>query len=182
MKSLNIDDIPKQLSTGVQVAAKQVSTQRVKLNMYKNERSIMCKFRSGVFRNGLLYWWSIELTTVSVLCESALYNNLRTTYFADIFNHDNSDTLNDNLVYAMTNHPRMLPKFLVYADLLRKKYMYKWNNNVNYTYNVLYICNVNFSTIRDPIIVFLKYLRLFLPIFYVHNRIILLLYMFEHFL
>ena len=30
MISLNIGDIPKQLSTGVQVSAKQVSTQRVK--------------------------------------------------------------------------------------------------------------------------------------------------------
>ena len=30
MKSLNICDIPKQLSTGVQVAAKQLSSQRVK--------------------------------------------------------------------------------------------------------------------------------------------------------
>ena len=30
MKLLSIGDIPKQLSTGVQVAAKQVSTQRVK--------------------------------------------------------------------------------------------------------------------------------------------------------
>ena len=31
---LNIGDIPKQLSTGVQVAAKQVSTQRVKYNFF----------------------------------------------------------------------------------------------------------------------------------------------------
>ena len=99
----------------------------------------MCQCRSGVFRNGSLYWWNIESTPVSVLFESALYNNKRNTYFADIFNHDNSDTLDDNLVCAMTNHPRMLPKCLVHADLLRRKYMYKWNNNVNYTYNVLYI-------------------------------------------
>ena len=44
-----------------------------------------------------------------------MYNNLRTTNFADIFNHDHSGTLDDKLVYAMTNHPRMLAKFLVHA-------------------------------------------------------------------
>ena len=55
----------------------------------------------------------------------ALYNKLRTTYSTDIFTHYYVGTLDDKLVYAMTNHPRMLAKFLVYAYLLRRKYMYK---------------------------------------------------------
>ena len=160
----------------------------VKLNMYKNERSIMRQFRSGVLpliiETGRLigealnqrlrrfcYTDAVE-DEKHFLFESALYNTLRNRHSADIFIHDHSDTLDDNLAYAMTTHPRMLPKFLVQADLLRRKYLYKLNNNVNYTYNVLYICNVNFSTIFDTIIVLLKYLRLFLPIFYVHNRIV----------
>ena len=67
------------------------------------------------------------------LFECALYNNLRTTYSADIFIHDHSGTLDDKLVYAMTNHPRMITNFLLHAYLLRRKYMYKWNNNVNHT-------------------------------------------------
>ena len=43
MISLNIDDIPKQLSTGAQVAAKQVSTQRVKNYYYTSEEFFLYK-------------------------------------------------------------------------------------------------------------------------------------------
>ena len=113
----------------------------VKLNMYKNERSIMCQFRSGVLPRRIETGRYIGETLNQRLCrfcntdavedekhflfECALYNNLRTTYSADIFILDHSGTLDDKLVYAMTNHPRMLAKFLVHAYLLRRKYMYK---------------------------------------------------------
>ena len=113
----------------------------VKLNMYKNERSIMCQFRSGVlplrietgrFIGEKLNQRVCRFCNTDVvedekhfLFHCALYNKLRTTYSADIFTHDYGGTLDDKLVYAMTNHPRMLAKFLVHAYLLRRKYMYK---------------------------------------------------------
>ena len=91
--------------------------------MYNNERSIMCQLRSGVLplrietgrfisdalnqRLCLFCYTDAVEYEKHFLFESALYNNLRTTYSADIFNHDNSDALDDNLVYAMTNHPRI---------------------------------------------------------------------------
>ena len=99
----------------------------VKLNMYKNERSIMCQFRSGVLPLRIETGRFISDALKQRLCrfcntdavedekhllfECALYNNLRTTYSANIFNHDHSGTLDDKLVY----HPRMLAKFLVHA-------------------------------------------------------------------
>ena len=50
--------------------------------------------------------------------------------------------------YEMTNHPRILAKFLVHTYLLRKKYMmYKRIKNVYYTYNVYH--NPSVSAILD---------------------------------
>ena len=71
--------------------------------MYKNERSIMCQFRSGVLPlrietgrfigealNQRLCWLcNTDAVEDEFLFECALYNNLRTTHSADIFNHDN---------------------------------------------------------------------------------------------
>ena len=97
----------------------------------------MCQFRSGVLPlrietgrfngealNRFCNTGAIE-DEKHFLFECSLYNNLRTTHSADIFNHDNSCTLDDKLVFAMTNHPRMSAKFLVHACLLRRKYIYK---------------------------------------------------------
>ena len=80
----------------------------------------MCQFRSGVLPLRIETGRFIGEALNRRLCrfcntgavedekhfffECALYNNLRTT----IFNHDNSGTLDDKLVYAMTNHARML--------------------------------------------------------------------------
>ena len=109
----------------------QQTEEYIKLNMHKNERSIMFQFRSGLLPLRIEKGRFIGEALNQRLCrfcntdvvedekhflfECALYNNLRTTYSANIFNHDHSGTLDDKLVYAMTNHPRMLAKFLVHA-------------------------------------------------------------------
>ena len=109
----------------------QRTEEYIKLNMHKNERSIMFQFRNGLLPLRIEKGCFIGEALNQRLCrfcntdvvedekhflfECALYNNLRTTYSANIFNHDHSGTLDDKLVYAMTNHPRMLAKFLVHA-------------------------------------------------------------------